>query len=101
MGVLTWIFIDGNLSFLVGDFISTGTLDTSTMVLVAVVAFGLSMDYEVFLLSRIKEEHDAGNPTSNQSHMDCKNLLELLQQLLSSWPWSSPHSLSVVSPQSR
>jgi len=60
MGVLTWIFIDGNLSFLVGDFISTGTLDTSTMVLVAVVAFGLSMDYEVFLLSRIKEEHDAG-----------------------------------------
>ena len=30
------------------------------MVLIAVVAFGLSMDYEVFLLSRIKEEHDAG-----------------------------------------
>lgn len=60
MGVLTWIFIDGNLTFLVGDFIQTGTLDTSTMVLVAVVAFGLSMDYEVFLLSRIKEEHDAG-----------------------------------------
>jgi RND superfamily putative drug exporter len=60
MGVLTWIFIDGNLGFLVGDFINTGTLDTSTMVLVAVVAFGLSMDYEVFLLSRIKEEHDAG-----------------------------------------
>jgi RND superfamily putative drug exporter len=29
-------------------------------VLIAVVAFGLSMDYEVFLLSRIKEEHDAG-----------------------------------------
>ena len=60
MGVLTWIFIDGKLTFLVGDFINTGTLDTSTMVLVAVVAFGLSMDYEVFLLSRIKEEHDAG-----------------------------------------
>jgi RND superfamily putative drug exporter len=60
MGVLTWIFIDGKLSFIVGDFIKTGTLDTSTMVLVAIVAFGLSMDYEVFLLSRIKEEHDAG-----------------------------------------
>jgi RND superfamily putative drug exporter len=60
MGVLTWIFIDGKLTFLVGEFINTGTLDTSTMVLVAVVAFGLSMDYEVFLLSRIKEEHDAG-----------------------------------------
>jgi RND superfamily putative drug exporter len=60
MGVLTWIFIDGKLSFIMGDFIKTGTLDTSTMVLVAIVAFGLSMDYEVFLLSRIKEEHDAG-----------------------------------------
>ena len=60
MGVLTWVFIDGNLNFLTGDFINTGTLDTSTVVLVAIVAFGLSMDYEVFLLSRIKEEHDAG-----------------------------------------
>jgi RND superfamily putative drug exporter len=60
MGVLTWIFIDGNLKELLGDFIVNGTLDTNTMVLVAIVAFGLSMDYEVFLLSRIKEEHDAG-----------------------------------------
>ena len=60
MGVLTWIFIEGHLKFLVGDFIETGSLDTNTIVLVAVVAFGLSMDYEVFLLSRIKEEHDAG-----------------------------------------
>jgi RND superfamily putative drug exporter len=60
MGILTWIFIDGNFKFLVGDFNETGSLDTNTMVLIAVVAFGLSMDYEVFLLSRIKEEHDAG-----------------------------------------
>jgi len=61
MGILTWIFVDGNFGFLVGDFINTGTLDTSSMVLIAIVAFGLSMDYEVFLLSRIKEEHDAGH----------------------------------------
>jgi RND superfamily putative drug exporter len=60
MGVLTWVFIDGNLNFLTGDFIITGALDTSTVVLVAIVAFGLSMDYELFLLSRIKEEHDSG-----------------------------------------
>lgn len=60
IGVLTLIFIDGHLTFLVGDFIKTGSLDTSTLVLIAIVAFGLSMDYEVFLLSRIKEEHDAG-----------------------------------------
>ena len=38
----------------------TGTLDTGTTILVAVVVFGLSMDYELFLLSRIKEEHFAG-----------------------------------------
>jgi RND superfamily putative drug exporter len=60
MGVLTWVFIEGNLRWLVGDFIQTGALDTSTIVIIAVVAFGLSMDYEVFLLSRIKEEHDLG-----------------------------------------
>jgi len=60
IGVLTLIFIEGYFTFLVGDFIPTGALDTSTLVLIAVVAFGLSMDYEVFLLSRIKEEHDAG-----------------------------------------
>jgi RND superfamily putative drug exporter len=60
LGVLTWIFIEGHLRWLLGDFTVTGTLDTSTMVLIAVVAFGLSMDYEIFLLSRIKEEHDAG-----------------------------------------
>jgi RND superfamily putative drug exporter len=65
MGVLTWIFIDGNLKELLGDFIVNGTLDTNTMVLVSIVAFGLSMDYEVFLLSRIKEEHDAGKSNTD------------------------------------
>ena len=60
MGLLTWVFIGGHLKWLVGDFTVTGTFDTSIAILVAVVAFGLSMDYELFLLSRIKEEHDAG-----------------------------------------
>ena len=60
MGVITWIFVDGNLKWLVGDFTTTGSVDTGSIILVAVVAFGLSMDYELFLLSRIKEEHDAG-----------------------------------------
>ena len=60
LGVLTYIFINGHLTFLVGDFTVTGTLDTSTVILIAIVAFGLSMDYEVFLLSRIKEEYDSG-----------------------------------------
>ena len=57
LGVVTWIFIEGNLKWLVGDFTVTGTLDTGSVILVAVVVFGLSMDYELFLLSRIREEH--------------------------------------------
>jgi RND superfamily putative drug exporter len=60
LGAVTWIFIDGNLKWLVGDFTVTGTLDSGTVILVAVVVFGLSMDYELFLLSRIREEHMAG-----------------------------------------
>jgi RND superfamily putative drug exporter len=60
LGAVTWIFIEGHLKWLVGDFTVTGTLDSGTVILVAVVVFGLSMDYELFLLSRIREEHMAG-----------------------------------------
>jgi len=60
MGALTWVFIDGNLQWLIGSFTLTGTVDTSIVILIAVVVFGLSMDYELFLLSRIREEHLAG-----------------------------------------
>jgi RND superfamily putative drug exporter len=60
MGALTWIFIEGHLTWLVGSFTNTGTIDTSMVILISVVTFGLSMDYEVFLLSRIKEEHETG-----------------------------------------
>ena len=60
MGALTWIFIGGHLGWLVGSFTNTHTLDTSMVILISIVTFGLSMDYEVFLLSRIKEEHESG-----------------------------------------
>jgi RND superfamily putative drug exporter len=56
-GAMVWIFQNGHLSGLL-DFTATGTIDLSTPILMFCVAFGLSMDYEVFLLSRIKEEHD-------------------------------------------
>jgi putative drug exporter of the RND superfamily len=56
-GAMVWIFQEGNGSGLL-DFTPTGTLDTTTPILMFCIAFGLSMDYEVFLLSRIKEEHD-------------------------------------------
>jgi RND superfamily putative drug exporter len=56
-GAVVWIFQDGNLSSFL-DFTPTGILDVTTPILMFCIAFGLSMDYEVFLLSRIKEEHD-------------------------------------------
>jgi RND superfamily putative drug exporter len=58
-GAMVWIFQDGHLSNLLG-FTATGTLQLTMPILMFAIAFGLSMDYEVFLLSRIKEEHDAG-----------------------------------------
>jgi putative drug exporter of the RND superfamily len=58
-GAMVWIFQDGHLSGLL-DFTPVGTLTATMPILMFCVAFGLSMDYEVFLLSRIKEEHDSG-----------------------------------------
>jgi RND superfamily putative drug exporter len=64
-GAMVWIFQEGHGSGLL-DFTATGLTDTTTPILMFCIAFGLSMDYEVFLLSRIKEEHDQGadNATS-------------------------------------
>jgi RND superfamily putative drug exporter len=56
-GVVTWIFQDGHLSGLLG-FTSPGYLDVTQPILMLGIIFGLSMDYEVFLLSRIREEWD-------------------------------------------
>ncbi|MGL5828443.1 MAG: MMPL family transporter, partial [Angustibacter sp.] len=63
LGTLVWIFQEGHLKWLVGDFTVTNSVDTSMAVLIAVVAFALSMDYEVFLISRIVEEHRNGLST--------------------------------------
>jgi len=58
-GAMVWIFQDGHLAGAL-DVTATGGLAAAMPVLMFCVAFGLSMDYEVFLLSRIKEEHDRG-----------------------------------------
>ncbi len=55
-GALVWIFQDGNLSGLLG-FDASGTVIASTPILMFAILFGLSMDYEVFLLSRIRERY--------------------------------------------
>ena len=56
-GALVWVFQEGHMSGTL-DFIVTGTLDVTSPILMFCIAFGLSMDYEVFMLSRIKEEYD-------------------------------------------
>jgi RND superfamily putative drug exporter len=56
-GALVWVFQEGHLSGVLG-FDSPGMVDITIPVLIFVFAFGLSMDYEVFLLSRIKEAWD-------------------------------------------
>ena len=56
-GVVVWIFQQGHLSGLL-RFTPTGSIDPTVPILMLAVIFGLSMDYEVFLLSRIRERYD-------------------------------------------
>ena len=56
-GAMVWIFQEGHFNGFL-NFEPTGSIDVFTPVLMFCIAFGLSMDYEVFLLSRIKEEYD-------------------------------------------
>ncbi|MCO6009338.1 MMPL family transporter [Actinoallomurus purpureus] len=56
-GAIVWGFQDGHLAGLL-RFTSTGTTEPTTLILVLLTVFGLSMDYEVFLLSRVREEWD-------------------------------------------
>ena len=75
-GALVWIFQDGNLGAL--DTTSSGTLAISIPVLLFCIAFGLSMDYEVFLVSRIREYWLASarpSPTTTK---------------VSRWDWPAP-----------
>lgn len=61
MGAMVWVFNDGHMSALLG--FTPSPLAVTMPVLLICVAYALSMDYEVFLLSRIKERHDAGDST--------------------------------------
>jgi putative drug exporter of the RND superfamily len=63
-GALVWVFQDGHLASLLG-FTAFGAIEAWIPVIVFAFAFGLSMDYEVFLLSRIKECYDECGNTNN------------------------------------
>ncbi|MFG2709089.1 MMPL family transporter [Streptomyces goshikiensis] len=56
-GAVVWVFQEGHLSGFL-SFTSSGDIETTLPVLMFCIAFGLSMDYGVFLISRIKEEYD-------------------------------------------
>ncbi|RKT03028.1 RND superfamily putative drug exporter [Streptomyces sp. 3211.6] len=64
LGAMVWVFQSGHLRDLLG--FTPGPLSTTMPVLLFCIVFGLSVDYEVFVLARIKEAHEAGedNPTS-------------------------------------
>jgi uncharacterized membrane protein YdfJ with MMPL/SSD domain len=62
-GILVFVFQDGRLESLLG-YSSQGALEATQPLFLFVVAFGLSTDYGVFLLSRIKEAYDGGVPNS-------------------------------------
>jgi RND superfamily putative drug exporter len=67
-GAMVWVFQEGNLSGIL-NFTATGSIEATMPILIFCVAFGLSMDYEVFLLSRIKEEYDVtGDNTTSVAH---------------------------------
>ena len=61
-GILVWIFQEGHLESVLG-FESTGAIVSWMPIFLFVVLFGLSMDYHVFILTRIREAFDRGMPT--------------------------------------
>ncbi|OZD08102.1 RND transporter [Rhodococcus sp. 06-235-1A] len=67
MGILTWIFIDGHgagwMNF------TPGPIMAMILLLIAAIVFGLSTDYEVFLLSRMVEAREQGSSTSEAIHI--------------------------------
>ncbi len=62
LGTMVWIFQDGHFSSVLG--FTPRPTDTAMPVLLFCIAFGLSMDYELFVISRIKELHDSGEPNA-------------------------------------
>ncbi len=63
-GVLVWAFQWGHLRHLLG-FGAPGALQSTSLIIILAVVFGLSTDYGVFLLGRMKEEHDSGAAPSS------------------------------------
>jgi len=63
-GILTWFWQDGHGSTAIFGIASTGAITFWVPITVFAFLFGLSMDYEVFILSRVREEYDGGASTT-------------------------------------
>lgn len=59
-GLLVHIFQDGNFAGLLGGFTAFGAINVSAPILLFCIAYGLSMDYQMFIMARIAEEHESG-----------------------------------------
>ena len=59
VGMVTWGFVQGHLAGAL-DFTAAGRVEAANLVLIGLIALGLAMDYELFLLSRVREEHLRG-----------------------------------------
>ncbi|MFF7690227.1 MMPL family transporter [Streptomyces syringium] len=69
VGCIVFVFQDGHFRTLLGGFTASGTVDGSVVLFVLIVAYALSVDYEVFLLSRVREEYlAAGDNTTAVVH---------------------------------
>jgi RND superfamily putative drug exporter len=63
-GILTWFWQDGHGSSPIFSIPATGAITFWVPITVFAFLFGLSMDYEVFILTRVREEYDAGRSTN-------------------------------------
>jgi RND superfamily putative drug exporter len=63
-GIMVWVWQQGNLSETIWNTPATGAIDAWIPLMVFAFLYGLSMDYEVFILSRMREEYDATGSTT-------------------------------------
>lgn len=76
-GAVVWIFQRGNLSGLL-NFTPTGTVDVTAPLLLVCLAFGLSLDYQIMLLSRIREEYDLLDDTAEAVRVGTERTAKVL-----------------------
>ena len=93
-GMLVWAFQWGNLRHLLG-FSGPGALQSTSLIIILAVVFGLSTDYGVFLLGRMKEEHDAGATPHEAVALGLDRTGGIVTAAACAWrwpwaPWSCP-----------